>query len=246
MSKLYSNIYSEVNLYSKKSLRSPLVTQMIFGETFSIIKKNIHWLKIKIKEDGYTGYIRKRKFNSYSKPTHKIYTLSANFYKNPDKRKKLGKLTFGSKIKVDKKVVKFSKFGNKWIENKDIKPIQFTQKNIFFDIKIFKNIKYLWGGKSYRGIDCSALVQLFLNFNNKFCPRDAKDQIKFLNKNVKLKNIKKNDIIYWKGHVAIALSKTKLIHAYGPLKRTVVMDIKKTIDLIKRTAKLNVILIKRI
>ena len=64
-------------------------------------------------------------------------------------------------------------------------------------------------GKSFKGVDCSALIQVFLNFNNKFCPRDAKDQEKFFKKNIKLKNIKKDDIIYWKGHVAIALSKKK-------------------------------------
>ena len=31
--------------------------------------------------------------------------------------------------------------------------------------------------------------------------------IKYFKKNVNLKNIKKNDIIYWKGHVAVVLSK---------------------------------------
>ena len=89
-------------------------------------------------------------------------------------------------------------------------------------------------------------MQVFLNFNNKFCPRDAKDQVKYFKKNVKLKNIKKNDIIYWKGHVAIALSSKKLIHAYGPMKKTVIMDINQTIKRIERTAKLKVIGIKRL
>ena len=55
-----------------------------------------------------------------------------------------------------------------------------------------------------------------------------------------------NDVIYWKGHVAVAISKKKLIHAYGPRKKTVIMDIRKTIKLIKKTASLNVISIKRI
>ena len=88
-------------------------------------------------------------------------------------------------------------------------------------------------------------MQIFLNFNNKFCPRDAKDQFKYFRKNVKLKNIKKNDIIYWKGHVAVVLSKRKLIHAYGPMKKTVIMDINRTIEKIKQTAKLKVIGIKK-
>ena len=38
--------------------------------------------------------------------------------------------------------------------------------------------------------------------------------------------------------------KKKLIHAYGPKKKVIVMDVKKTINLIKKTAKLEVIGIK--
>ena len=127
-----------------------------------------------------------------------------------------------------------------------MKPVSYKEKNPFSRIFIFKNIKYKWGGKSFKGIDCSALIQIFLNFNNKFCPRDAKDQVKFFKKNIKLKKIKKNDIIYWKGHVALALSNKKLIHAYGPMKKTVVMGINQTINRIEETAKLKVIGIKRL
>ena len=86
---------------------------------------------------------------------------------------------------------------------------------------------------------------LFQKFNNKFFPRDTKDQVKFLKKSINLKNIKKNDIIFWKGHVALALSKDKLIHAYGPLKKTVIMNIQKTITRIEKTANLKVLSIKQ-
>ena len=85
-----------------------------------------------------------------------------------------------------------------------------------------------------------------MNFNNIFCPRDAKDQVNYFKKNINLKRIKKNDILYWKGHVAVVLSKKRLIHAYGPLKKTVIMDIDKTLKRIKQTANLNLKKIKRI
>ena len=88
-------------------------------------------------------------------------------------------------------------------------------------------------------------MQVFLNFHKKYCPRDAKDQVKYFRKNIKLKKIKKNDLIFWKGHVAVALSNKKLIHAYGPMKKTVTMGIDQTIERIKRTANLKVIGIKR-
>ena len=212
MNKYFTNNFSVINLYKKPSLKSETVTQMIYGESFSITKKSKKWLKIKIKEDNYKGYILNKKYSSFLKPTHKINLLKAKIYKFPNKIKK-GEITFGSKIRVIDQNSKSFKFVGGWINKQDVRPILFKEKNPFRKIKYFKNIRYKWGGKSFKGIDCSALVQIFLNFNNKFCPRDAKDQVKYFKKNVKLNNIKKNDIIYWKGHVAVALSNRKLIHA---------------------------------
>jgi len=245
MTKYFTNIYPVINLYNKPSTKSEIVTQLIYGDSFSIFKKTTKWLKVKIKEDNYIGYIKNKKYSNYLKPSHKVSCLKAKIFKFSSRIKK-NEITFGSKIKVIDKNSKFFKFANGWIKKEDVKPVSYKEKNPLRKITYFKNIKYKWGGKSFKGIDCSALVQVFLNFNNKFCPRDAKDQVKYFRKNVKLKNIKKNDIIYWKGHVAVALSNKKLIHAYGPMKKTVIMDINLTIKRIEQTAKLKVIGIKRV
>ena len=79
-----------------------------------------------------------------------------------------------------------------------------------------------------------------------YCPRDSKDQLKYFKKKIDLKSVRKNDLIFWKGHVAIVVSKHKLIHAYGPLKKTITMPIKKTIDRIYKTTNLEIIGIRRI
>ena len=246
MNRYFTNLFTFVNLYKKPSIKSEVVTQMIYGDSFLVSKKSRKWLKIKIKEDGYKGYIKNKNFPNFLKPTHKVNILKSKVYKFPNKKNKINELSFGSKIKVLDNRAKFFKFSKGWISKNDVKPISYKEKNPFRKIFIFKNIKYKWGGKSFKGIDCSALIQLFLNFNNQFCPRDAKDQVKYFKKKIKLKNIKKNDLIFWKGHVAIALSKKKLIHAYGPMKKTVVMDIAKTIKRIKNTANLEVKSIKRV
>jgi len=107
-------------------------------------------------------------------------------------------------------------------------------------LKLFLHCKYKWGGKSYNGIDCSALIQLFYKFNNKFFPRDTVDQIKIKKGLKKVRKFKNGDIIYWKGHVAICINTKQLIHAYGPRKKVLIMDIHKTIRLIKKTANLEV------
>ena len=53
---------SFIPLYKKKSLKSKLVTQLLYGETFKTIKKNGLWIKIKNDTDNYKGYIKNGKF----------------------------------------------------------------------------------------------------------------------------------------------------------------------------------------
>ena len=242
------NNLSLINVYKKKSIKPKLlVTQLLYGDSFKIIKKNGSWIKIKNDFDGYKGFIKKKHFPSNQKYTHKVFNLFGNLYAKPNVNSKIKKkISFGSKIRITKSKNNFYKFDKYWIKKKDLKKIKFKRKDLFKDINKFVGVKYIWGGKHFTGIDCSALVQLFFNFNNKYCPRDSKDQMKYFKKKIKLKNIRKNDLIFWKGHVAIAISKQNLIHAYGPLKRTVVMSIKKTIDRIYNSANLKVIGIRRI
>ena len=238
---------SVINVYKNNNIKSEVVTQLLYGETFKKIRKIESWIKIRNDIDNYQGFIKFKNFLPNQKNTHKVSILSAKLYSKPNSRNKIKtKLSFGSKVKVLKKSGKYYKFDNLWIEKKNLKKLNIINKNIFNNIYKFKNIKYKWGGKHYTGLDCSGLIQLCLNYNNKFCPRDAKDQIKHFRKKIKLKNIRKNDLIFWKGHVAVAISKTKLIHAYGPFKKIVIMSIKETIKRINKTANLKVTGIRRI
>ena len=135
---------------------------------------------------------------------------------------------------------------NKWLSTQDIKLINQKEKNFFKIFKLFLDCEYKWGGKTFNGIDCSALIQIFYQFNNKFFPRDTKNQIKYSKINLKIKNFKKGDIIFWKGHVAVCINSKKLIHAYGPKKKVIIMPIKQTINLIEKTASLRVKKISKI
>ena len=99
------------------------------GDSFSVSQRNKNWLKIKIKEDGYKGYIKNKKFQNFIKSTHKISVLKANIYKFPNKKKKINEMTFGSKIKVIDKKLKFFKFSKGWISTDDVKPKSYKGKN---------------------------------------------------------------------------------------------------------------------
>ena len=236
----YYSTYSCVNIYERPSINSKISSQIIYGEKFKVLRKVKSFLKIRTSYDRYNGYIKNKKFQEKIKTTHKVKVLKTRILKSNKF------LPFSSEIGILKKKKNYVMFEkNKWINAKDINPINHKNKNILKILKLFLHCKYKWGGKIYNGIDCSALIQLFYKFNNKFFPRDTVDQVKF-KKGINIKKFKLGDIIYWKGHVAICINSKKLIHAYGPKKKVLVMDINKTIKLIKKTANLEVKKIFRI
>ena len=228
------------NIYKKSSKFSEVTSQILYGEKFKILSKNKDWIKIKTPFDNYVGFIKNRKYTNTHKPSHKISILKASIFNKSSIRTKYF-LPFAAKISIiqeNKKFIEFEK--NKWIKKKDINNIKNVEKNYLKILRLFLKTKYMWGGKTYKGIDCSALLQLYFYYNNKFYPRDTKDQIRYSKKKVKKTLFKKGDIIFWKGHVAICINSKKLIHAYGPKKKVLIMPITDAINRIRITAKLNV------
>ena len=230
------------NINSKPSLNSEVISQILYGEKFKILSKKKNWYKIKTIYDNYTGYIKKDKFYKKFKPSNKIYKLKSRIFKKIG-NKYIGTknyLYFGSGISIISKNKQYFEFeDNKWIKIKDTKPISHKEANYIKIFRLFLNTKYLWGGKTSKGIDCSALIQIYFYYNRIFFPRDSKDQMKYCKKKMNNKFIK-GDIIFWKGHVGICIDKSNFIHAYGPRKKVIKMPTNYTINLIKKTANLEV------
>ena len=231
----YCSTYSCINIYERPSINAKISSQIIYGEKFKVLRKIKSFLKIRTSYDRYTGYIKNKKFIKKFKPTHKVKALKTRIYKSNSF------LPFSSEIEIIKKKKNYVMFEkNKWIKQKDITHINKKEKNFSKIFKSYLNCKYKWGGKTHQGIDCSALIQLFYKFNKRFFPRDTIDQIRYKKGNRSKKRFKIGDIIYWKGHVAACISSKKLIHAYGPEKKVIIMPINETIKRIERTANLEV------
>jgi len=233
------------NIYLKPISNSEVVSQILYGEKFKVLSKKKNWLQIKTHYDNYIGYIRIDKFLKTFKPTNKIFKLKSRIFKRRGKKffQTENFLFFGSGVSVINKNKNFLEFEkNRWIKKIDVKKINHFEKNFTKILKLFLNTKYLWGGKTSRGIDCSALIQNFFYYNRIFFPRDSKDQMRYCKKKLNKKLIK-GKIIFWKGHVAYKFNKNELIHAYGPKKRVLLMNVNKTIEKIFNDTKLKPIYI---
>ena len=211
------------DLKQKPKVNSNLETQLLFGEKIEVLLElDSNWIFCRSCEDNYKGYIKKKDVGDIQQNNFRVCNLSTHIYKKPNiKSKVIVKLFFNSKVFI-------LNYGKQWstilirgkkayVYSKDIKSINYTHNNSCYWVNIalkFLNTSYLWGGKSCLGIDCSALIQLALAGINISFPRNTIDQIdsKLLSL-VPESKIDKGVLIFWRGHVALAISQTDIIHA---------------------------------
>ena len=73
---------------------------------------------------------------------------------------------------------------------------------------------YRWGGRDSFGFDCSALVQLSLATAGVPVKRNSGDQEKTIGVTLdSLDELKRGDLVFWKGHVGIMQDEENLLHA---------------------------------
>ena len=228
MNKVFQCKTKKSVIYKKPNIKSEHLKEILFGEKFVKIKQYKNFYYGYCKYDKYKGFIKKKHLvnknirNNFLINSNKAYFYSKNKFHSKTKQF----LYLNSQLYIPKLGKVFSKFENRWIKNSDLKSLnQKIKDNYLKKIKIFKNSKYIWGGNTIDGIDCSGLVQELMKNILKKCPRDSKQQEIFFKKKINLNKIRKGDLLFWKGHVAIVLNKDYCIHAFGPSKKVTKMKI---------------------
>lgn len=195
---------------------APLDTEALYGERVTMYDIDGEgWAWGQIESDGYVGYLPANALVAPgAKPTHVVRAPRTFLYHEPDiKTPPVMPLSFGSFVTVRKSEQEFSFTERGAISSKHLALVAERASDIVATAQKFLGTPYLWGGKTSLGLDCSALVQLSLSAAGIKCPRDSDMQEKALGEPVALEKLQRGDLVFWKGHVAIAFDPETLIHA---------------------------------
>ena len=202
-------------LYSNKG--SKLSTQLLYGEECDVFETKNGWSWIQSRRDNYVGYTPTINLTKkIYKPNSKVISLRTVIYTKPDiKSVTKGYLSFNSLVEVIKIKGKYSLIKNLgWCPSLDLVKIKSSKFNHIDLSKQYLDTPYLWGGRDSMGIDCSGLVQNLHQINNRPFPRDTDMQEMFVTNEVKYeKDLKAGDLVFWKGHVAMMIDNSNIIHA---------------------------------
>jgi cell wall-associated NlpC family hydrolase len=212
-----------VPLRSGPSHKTEMLSQILFGEKYSVIDKAGSWLKIETVFDKYTGWIdtgHMQHSPDESSVAGHVLNRSLLCYKN-DKSKMI--LEAGCEVfnpDFDKKIFFAGK--NQYTTGSDFSNGFVSTNDSLADLAMkFINSPYIWGGRIPSGIDCSGLTQLIYKIKGIPIPRDSWKQAETGKVVDFIDQAEPGDLVFFDNdrgkisHVGMILSRGLVIHASG-------------------------------
>jgi cell wall-associated NlpC family hydrolase len=194
------------------------ISQALFGEACEVFERQHDWAWVKMKRDGYVGYVQEQNLGVPTAPTHFVSNISTIFYAHTDlKSQPAQQLYLHSAVAVSRLQSAYACLATGGAVHAAHLSALGQHENDFVAVaERFLNVPYYWGGKTHAGLDCSGLVQIALQAAGVEAPRDSDMQEKNLGDVVSdHKKLKRGDLVFWRGHVGIMQSATQMIHANG-------------------------------
>jgi cell wall-associated NlpC family hydrolase len=193
------------------------VTEALRGERVTVYENDDEgWAWGQLAGDGYVGWLPSAMLLApTAQPTHRVAALRTLVFPGPSiKLPPLDGLPLGAQVAVARDENSFAVLtSGGYLPKRHLATLSSHEPDFVAVAERFVGTPYLWGGKSSLGIDCSGLVQVALGACGIPCPRDSDMQEAALGKPASLAGLQHGDLIFWKGHVAIARGRNSMIHA---------------------------------
>jgi cell wall-associated NlpC family hydrolase len=197
-------------------------TQLLHGDRVVVFDAQDGWSWLQAARDGYVGYVRSDEVAQPGPaPTHRVcapvtFVYPADDMKTPRKTA----LSLGTEVAVtatsERRGTTYARLGSLgFVVMQHLWPLERTAADFVAVAEILERIPYLWGGASGFGIDCSGLVQLSLRMAGAGVLRDTDMQQRSIGTEIDGSTLRRGDLVFWKGHVAIMLDAGTIIHANG-------------------------------
>ncbi len=194
--------------------------ELLFGDAFRVLETRdgvSYGISVK---DAYVGYLEADTLVDVSAPpTHRVSARLTLAFAKPDvKADEHIPLSFGSPVLVEEEgefwCTIVTDGGRRHVPRVHLRPLDAPLADPAAIAERFLHTPYLWGGNTSFGIDCSGLVQAALLACGIACPGDSDQQEIGIGQGRPTNTpLERNDLVFWKGHVAIALDKVRVIHA---------------------------------
>lgn len=194
-------------------------TELLPGERVDVYEIRDGWAWLQAKRDGYVGYAPVPMLHAPPvDSTHRVSAIRTFLYPEPSiKLPPRMLLPYGAEIAVTEMEGKFARLKEGYVFSAHLEPVGQHVADPVSEAERFLGIPYLWGGKSSLGLDCSALVQTAFGAAGIAAPRDSDMQENSCGHAIAIPNdpahFKRGDLLFWKGHVAIAQGEGRMIHA---------------------------------
>jgi len=213
---LQEAIVGQAPLRKAPSHDAPLLTEALRGERVMVYETDDEgWIWGQLQDDGYVGYLPAAALlTPGAEPTHRVTALRTLMFPEASiKAPPVDALPLGARVAVLRSQDTFAVTAGGFLPARHLAPLATVEPDFVAVAERFVGVPYLWGGKTTLGLDCSGLVQVALYACGIKCPRDSDMQEKALGQPIALAGLQRGDLIFWKGHVAIALGRNSMIHA---------------------------------